>query len=80
MVDTIDEALYTSIITYILAMIIIVVIKPKFLYDKEKQKFKSFGTDKDETVFAMPVMSVISCVIIYFLVVLYMLLMISLKS
>lgn len=69
--DTIDKVLYTSIIAYILTMMSIIVIKPSFMYDKGSNKFKSFGTDKNETLLPISIIGLTSCILIYLLVIVY---------
>lgn len=69
--DTIDKVLYTSIIAYVLTMISIIVIKPSFMYDKGSSKFKSFGTDENETLLPIPIIGLTACILIYLLVIAY---------
>ena len=73
--DTIDKVLYTSIIAYVLTMISIIIIKPPFMYDKGSSKFKSFGTDKNETLLPISVVGLTSCILIYLLVIAYTILL-----
>lgn len=77
--NSIDRVLYTTIVMYIVAMCIIIVIKPKFMYDHTRKKFKSFGTNNGETVFAVPIVGISMCIVVYFIVVLYHFVMIKLK-
>ena len=69
--DTIDKVLYTSIIAYVLTMISIIVIKPSFMYDKGSSKFKSFGTNDNETLLPIPIVGLTLCILIYLLIVMY---------
>ena len=69
MTEAIDKILYTSIIIYVTMMILIIITKPYFLYDNKNKKFKSFGINNDETIISIPVLSLMSCVLIYFIVI-----------
>lgn len=79
MTNAIDKVLHTSIITYIFVMISVIIAKPEFMYDSKNNKFKSFGTTENETIMALPIFGMTSCIIIYFLVVTYTFIMIKLK-
>jgi hypothetical protein len=77
--DDIDKILYPSIVTYILVMIIILLIKPKFLYDKNTKQLKQFGTRNTQTIFTLPLLSIILSIIIYFMMVCYIFMTSKLK-
>lgn len=77
--ETIDKILYTSVVFYIILMIIIIVLKPQWMYDDKQQKFRSFGTDENETLITMPIVGLTSCIIIYLIIMIYTFLMIKLK-
>lgn len=66
-----DKMLYTSVVMYILIMCLILIIKPNFIYDYNNNKFKSFGTEQNETMFPIPILSIIACIVVYFIVILY---------
>lgn len=72
---TIDKILYTSVIIYVVIMIVIIVMKPNFLYDKENKKFKQFGTNKNETIVPIHIIGLTLCILIYFIIMVYMLLL-----
>ena len=38
-----------AIIIYIIIMVIIIIIKPNFIYDRNKSKFKEFGSSKNKS-------------------------------
>lgn len=76
---TIDKILYTSIIAYIFTMISIIIIKPTFMYDKINGKFKQFGMRDNETLMAFPVFGLTSCIAIYTIVVMYTILLQTVK-
>lgn len=62
-----SNPVYNTIIFYILLVIIIMLIKPEFMYCHKNQKFKSFGFDKDQTVFCLPIVCLTSVIILYLL-------------
>ena len=71
MSETIDKILYTSIIAYVLAMICIIVMKPSFVYDGESKNFKHFGTGDNETLLPITIIGITLCILIYFILVVY---------
>jgi hypothetical protein len=77
--DDIDKVLYPSIVTYILIMIIILLVKPKFLYDGKTNELRQFGIKKSQTLFALPIIGILASFIIYFLMVCYVFMMSRLK-
>lgn len=77
--DDIDKVLYPSIVTYILVIIILILIKPHFLYDGKTNEMRHFGTKKSQTLFALPIIGILSSIIIYFLMVCYIFMMSKLK-
>lgn len=80
MSESIEKMLYASIIAYVIVMIIIIGIKPKFLYNDDKTDFKGFGFDKNKTIFAVPIISLSLCVLIYFALMVYVVLVKKLKT
>lgn len=77
--ESIDKVLYASIIAYIIVMIIILVIKPNFIYDDEHKTFKSFGFSENQTITALPIFSVVLCILIYLILIIYTLAIKKLK-
>lgn len=75
----IDKILYATIITYVLIMTIIMVVRPVCLYDNDKHEFKKFGFGENETIFALPVVGSVSCIIIYIIIAIYRFILIKLK-
>lgn len=69
--ETIDRVLYTAIIAYVLTMSIIIIVKPRVMYDDEQKKFKTFGTKENETILAMPIVGITMCIVVYLIVVMY---------
>jgi hypothetical protein len=60
-----SNPLYNSIKVYIIIMILLIYFKPEIIYDKKTKKFKQFGTDKNSTLFPLPLISIILAIIIY---------------
>ena len=75
----IDKALYPTIIAYVLAMMLIMFIKPNFLYDEQTNTLKHFGTHKSQTLITLPVVGIFLSVVIYFCIVCYIFMMSKLK-
>ena len=65
-----SNPLFDSVKLYILVMLILILIKPKFLYSKKNKKYKKFGYKKNQTLYTLPILSVIIAVIIYIFVLL----------
>lgn len=62
---------YQLIILYIIIIIMLVFLKPTFLYDGEKQQYKEFGTGENQTVFTLPTISIIFAVMFAFIAMLF---------
>ena len=60
-----NNPLYNSIKLYIIIIIIIIFIKPNIIYDKKNNKFKSFGTKKNQTLFSFHVISILLAFSVY---------------
>lgn len=69
-----DRILLVSIISYIFVMVSIMVIKPTFMYNINDGNLKQFGTGNGESIVTLPIVGITSCIIIYFIVMLYTLL------
>ena len=54
-----SNILYNSIKIYLLIIILLIFIRPNFIFDKKNNKFKSFGIKKNHTIFALPVLSIL---------------------
>ena len=54
-----SNILYNSIKIYLLIIILLILIRPDFIFDKKNNKFKSFGIKKNHTIFALPVLSIL---------------------
>lgn len=54
-----------TILIYITVIILLIISKPDFIYDKKKNKFKKFGSKSNETYFTLPVVSMIIAVFIF---------------
>jgi hypothetical protein len=57
--------LIITVIIFILTLIILIIIKPNFLYDKKKQRFKQFGYGKNKTILTLPILSIFVSVIVF---------------
>jgi len=57
--------MYNTIIIYILLVVFLLITKPKFMYCKKTGKFKSFGSNKGQTIFCFPLVCFVSIIIIY---------------
>lgn len=67
-----DEILINSIIIYIFILVLLYVIKPKFIYNKKTKSFKPFGFDCKTTSFIpYPVLCVLLAIFIYLLCLMY---------
>lgn len=62
-----NNPLYNSLKVYIIIIILIIYFKPNFLYDKKQKQFKSFGLDKNSTIFSLPILSIFLAILIYFI-------------
>lgn len=60
-----NSSLYNSIIAYIIFVIIIVHVKPVWLYDHKKNKFKEFGKNNGQTFMSLHITCVIASIVIY---------------
>lgn len=61
-----NNPVFNTIIFYILITSIILVLKPKFMYCYESNKFKSFGFGEGKTLISFPVISIMSGIMLYF--------------
>ena len=59
------NSMYCQIIIYVVILLLIYVTKPKIIYDENKQKFKDFGSNNDQTLFSLPVISISLALFIY---------------
>jgi hypothetical protein len=62
-----NNPLYNSLKVYIIIIILLIYFKPNFLYDKKQKQFKSFGLDKNSTIFSFPILSIFLAILIYFI-------------
>ena len=58
---------YNASLIYILLVVCLVMIKPDSIYDHSNKKFKEFGSDRNKTILTLPIVSISSAIIIYFL-------------
>ena len=60
-----SKPLYNSIKLFIILIIIIVILKPDLIFDKKNNKFKSFGTKKNQTLLSFHTISILLAFVIY---------------
>lgn len=56
--------LYYGILLYIIIVASLVFIKPDFIYDNKKSKYKEYGTTGNKTIFTLPIISVLLALLI----------------
>lgn len=56
---------YNTIIVFVILTIIVLIIKPTFMYDYENKKLKQFGCGQDQTLLSFPLFSISCAIIIY---------------
>jgi hypothetical protein len=66
----INNPLFDSLKYYILVMLILITLKPEFIYDSKNRKYKKFGLKKNKTIFTLPFLSIIIAILIYIFVLL----------
>ena len=54
-----------TIIFYIIIVILLVLIKPNFIYDHKTNKFKSFGCGENKTLISFPVVCIGVGIVLY---------------
>jgi hypothetical protein len=79
MKNIIDNILYTTIIVYVLIMCGIVILKPQSMYDDSQKHFKQFGIDNGKTIFALPIIGIVMCILSYIFVMMYYLVILKVK-
>ncbi len=60
-----SNPLFNSLKVYIIIIILLVYFKPNFIYDNQIKKFRQFGTNKGNTIFSLPVLSIFLAVLLY---------------
>jgi hypothetical protein len=60
-----SNPLFNSLKVYIIIIILLVYFKPNFIYDNQTKKFRQFGTNKGNTIFSLPVLSIFLAVLLY---------------
>ncbi len=61
--------LYYGILLYIIIVASLVFLKPDFVYDHKKSKYKEYGTTGNKTIFTLPVTAVLLAILIAIIVV-----------
>ena len=54
-----------ALIFYVIFVLILLIVKPKFLYSDKNKKFKQFGCRKDQTLLSFPVIAIIAGIFFY---------------
>lgn len=64
-----DESnpIYNALILYLIVMVIVLLVKPKIMYDKRNKRFKTFGYKKHQTLCSFTVFAIISSISFYLL-------------
>lgn len=60
-----QNPIYNSLIFYIIIMCMILLLKPKIMYCHKKNKFKSFGLGKHNTLLSFPVVTIFIAIVLY---------------
>lgn len=60
-----SNPVYNAIIFYVLFVIIILLIKPNFMYCDKNKKFKSFGLSEGRSLVCFPIVCVTMAIILY---------------
>lgn len=58
---------YNTIIFFIIFVIILIIVKPKFMYNYKTRRFKNFGVGEESTIICFPFMSLASIVVFFFI-------------
>ncbi len=56
---------YNTIFFYIILVCIILIIKPKSMYNQKTRRFKSFGCGEDKTLLSFPVICISTGIALY---------------
>ena len=62
-----SNVFYNTLLFYMIIVTILLILKPEFMYSEKQKKFKSFGMGKGKTLFCLPIISIGSAIILYFL-------------
>ena len=60
-----NNPVYNTVIFYILINSVFLLVKPNFMYCNKINKFKTFGCNKNQTLFPFPLISIGSAVLLY---------------
>lgn len=72
-----SSSLYNAIIAYIIFVIIIVHIKPVWLYDYKKNRFKEFGKNEGQAFMSLHITCIVGSIVIYLLFIFMEILMLN---
>ena len=63
-----ENHVHCSVLLFVIIMLGIYVIKPNFIYDKDRNEFKQFGIDKGKTVLPIYIIGIIVAVLSYIII------------
>ncbi len=63
-----NNPLYWTILLFLFTMLLLYIIKPKFIYDQEQKEFKQFGTEKGKTVLPIYIIGIFLALFMYSIV------------
>ncbi len=61
-----NSPLYNALFFYIVIVVLIVILKPEFMYCQKTKKFKSFGSQQNQTFICFPLVCLTCAVVLYF--------------
>ena len=56
---------YYAIISYVIIIILLFILKPDLIYDKDTQRFKEFGMGESKSLLTFPILAIIIAILIY---------------
>lgn len=65
MIFDLYNPVFNTIFVYIIILVLLILQKPSFIYDRKHRKFKGFGTSRGKSMFALPVLAIVLAVVIY---------------
>jgi len=65
MLLSIETPIYNTIIVFTIIIILIYISKPDFLYDKDKNEFRQFGTTNGKTLLPIHILAILLAILLY---------------
>ena len=56
-----------AIVIYIIAILLLYIVRPNIIYNKETNQFREFGFTGDKSILCLPVLAIILAILIYIL-------------